>query len=102
MLNSMSASCVRCQKIKSANRKSDGLLFPISAPAPGHPISLDFVSKFTPAVKTKHEQCLVLVDKFLQIGDAKGLFYEGLCGRHCSNVHGTCFSVFRRAASRVV
>ena len=57
-------SCVRCQKVKSATHKAPGLLYPLSVSCPGHTITLDFVSKFTPAEKTQHDQCLVMVDKF--------------------------------------
>ena len=58
------ASCVKCQKTKSPTHKQEGLLCPIVSPSPGHTITLDFVSKFVPALHTKHEQCVVIVDKF--------------------------------------
>ena len=58
------ATCVRCQKTKAANHKSMGLLHPILAGAPGEMVTLDFVSKFARAKKTKHQQCIVAIDKF--------------------------------------
>ena len=64
--------CVRCQKVKSSTRKASGLLYPLTAPTPGHTITLDFVSKFMPAEKTKNDQCLVMVDKFSKFVMLKG------------------------------
>ena len=57
-------SCVRCQKTKHDTRKSAGLLFPIVAEYPWHIVTMDFVSRFTPASQTQNNQCLVIVDKF--------------------------------------
>ena len=57
-------TCLVCQKTRSANAKSFRLLLPIIAEYPGHILTLDFVSKFTPEERTGHQQCLVLVDKF--------------------------------------
>ena len=65
-------TCVRCQKVKSTTCKAPGLLHPISVLLPGHTITLDFVSKFTPAEKTKNDQCLVIVDKFSKFTMLKG------------------------------
>ena len=65
-------TCVRCQKTKSLTRSSEGLLYPMSAPSKGHTVSLDFVSKFTPAVRSRHDQCLVIVDKFSKLVMLKG------------------------------
>ena len=65
-------TCVRCQKVKSSTHKAPGLLYPLSASRPGHTITLDFVSKFTPAEKTQHDQCLVMVDKFSKFVMLKG------------------------------
>ena len=57
-------SCVVCQKAKHSTQKPPGLLHPIVASEPGQIVTLDFVSKFTPADKTKHDQCLFCIDKF--------------------------------------
>ena len=57
-------SCVRCQKTKHDTRKSAGLLFPIVAEYPWHIVTMDFVSRFTPASRTQNNQCLVIIDKF--------------------------------------
>ena len=57
-------SCVRCQKTKHDTRKTPGLLHPILAEYPWHLVTMDFVSKFAPALRTKHNQILVIVDKF--------------------------------------
>ena len=65
-------TCVRCQKVKSSTHKVPGLLYPLSVSRPGHTITLDFVSKFTPAEKTQHDQCLVIVDKFSKFVMLKG------------------------------
>ena len=65
-------TCVRCQKVKTPTHKAPGLLHPITAPLPGHTVTLDFVSKFTPADKTKNDQCLVIVDKFSKFVMLKG------------------------------
>ena len=65
-------SCVRCQKVKHHPCKPPGLLFPITAHAPGEIITLDFVSKFHPAARTAHQQCLVITDKF-----SRFVFLEG-------------------------
>ena len=66
------ATCVRCQKTKAANHKSMGLLHPILARAPGEIVTLDFVSKFAPAKKTKHQQCIVAIDKFTRFTFLRG------------------------------
>ena len=65
-------TCVRCQKVKSSTHKAPGLLYPLSVSRPGHTITLDYVSKFTPAEKTQHDQCLVMVDKFSKFVMLKG------------------------------
>ena len=57
-------SCVRCQKTKHETRKTAGLLFPIVAEYHWHIVTKDFVSRFTPASRTQHNQCLVMIDKF--------------------------------------
>ena len=57
-------TCCMCQKVRSANAKPPGLLSPIIAEYPGQILTLDFVSKFEPAINTGHQQCLVFVDKF--------------------------------------
>ena len=57
-------TCASCQKIKAATHKPPGLLHPIVSTEPGEILTLDFVSKFTPAAKTGNQQCLVFVDKF--------------------------------------
>ena len=47
-------------------------MYPITTPTPRHTITLDFVSKFAPALKTKHDQCLVMVDKFSKFVALRG------------------------------
>ena len=71
-VNEYVRTCTTCQKIRASNRKPPGVLFPIVAREPGHIVTLDFVSKFTPAAVTSHQQCLVLVDKF-----SRFVFLEG-------------------------
>ena len=66
------ATCVRCQKTKASNRKTPGLLHPILAGSPGEVLTLDFVSKFAPAKRTKHQQCVVAIDKFSRFTFLKG------------------------------
>ena len=65
-------TCVRCQKVKSSTSKAPGLLYLPTVSQPGHMITLDFVSKFTPANRTKNDQCLVMVDKFSKFVMLKG------------------------------
>ena len=57
-------SCVKCQKTKHNTRKPAGLLFPILAQHPWHIVTMDFVSKFATVPHTRHNQCLVIIDKF--------------------------------------
>ena len=64
MWRSMSVSCVTCQRMKHRTSKAPGQLHPILASAPGNVITLDLVSKFSPAQGTRHNQCVVITDKF--------------------------------------
>ena len=57
-------SCVRCQKTKHDTRKTPGLLHPILAEYPWHLVTMDFVSNSRRLLGTKHNQILVIVDKF--------------------------------------
>ena len=57
-------SCVKCQKTKHETSRPKGLLYPLVATRPWQMVTLDFVGKFAPAVDTRHNTCLVIVDKF--------------------------------------
>ena len=60
-------SCVLCQRNKHPTAKAHGLLMPIIATRPWQIVCMDFVGSFTPAKKTRHTECLVLVDKFTKL-----------------------------------
>ena len=57
-------SCVSCQKTKHETSKPKGLLYPLVASRPWQIVTIDLVGKFAPAEETRHNTCLVIVDKF--------------------------------------
>ena len=93
-------TCVRCQKVKSSTSKAPGLLHPFASPHPGHTITLDFVSKFSPAHKTKNDQCLVMVDQFSKFVMLKGCCSSITAEETASLFHEKVFPLF--GAPRVV
>ena len=82
-------TCALCQKIKAATHKPPGLLHPIVSTEPGKILTLDFVSKFTPAAKTGNQQCLVFVNKFSRFTFLNGCPDDHLGTRNCRNLLAT-------------
>ena len=95
-------TCVRCQKVKSSTCKAPGLLHPLTVSQPGHTITLDFVSKFTPAEKTRNDQCLVMVDKFTKFVMLRGCRSSITAEETARLFHEKVFPLFGCPASRLV